>query len=115
MVSRCASSVNCIHTGWAKKVGHRLLTIILSSLNRLKKFNGRFLAKFVVKWILKLPPHLAYVATVSRETLMSSKKPLTTNYKVYSVATYLRCGGVVNNQIRKGLLLSLSVKKIKIG
>ena len=28
-----------------------------------------------------------------------------------SVATYLRCGGVVNNQIMKGLLLSLSVKK----
>jgi len=27
-----------------------------------------------------------------------------------SVATYLRCGGVVNNQIRNGLLLSLSVK-----
>jgi len=31
-----------------------------------------------------------------------------------SVATYLRCGGVVNNQIKKGLLLSLR-KKIKIG
>jgi len=28
-----------------------------------------------------------------------------------SVATYLRCGGVVNNQIKKGLLLSLRVKK----
>jgi len=27
-----------------------------------------------------------------------------------SVATCLRCSGVVNNQIRKGLLLSLSVK-----
>jgi len=26
-----------------------------------------------------------------------------------SVATYLRCGGVVNNQIKKGLLLSLPV------
>ena len=26
-----------------------------------------------------------------------------------SVATYLGCGGVVNNEIRKGLLLSLSV------
>ena len=26
-----------------------------------------------------------------------------------SVATYLRCGGVVNNQIKKGLLLSLRV------
>ena len=30
-----------------------------------------------------------------------------------SVATYLRCGGVVNNQIKKGLLLSLLVKKLK--
>jgi len=26
-----------------------------------------------------------------------------------SVATYLRCGGGVNNQIKKGLLLSLPV------
>jgi len=29
-----------------------------------------------------------------------------------SVATYLRCSEVVNNQIKKGLLLSLWVKKI---
>jgi len=27
-----------------------------------------------------------------------------------SVATYSRCGGVVNKQIKKGLLLSLTVK-----
>ena len=27
-----------------------------------------------------------------------------------SVATYLRCGGVVNNQIKKGLLLRLRVQ-----
>jgi len=27
-----------------------------------------------------------------------------------NVATYLRCRGVVHNQIKKGLLLSLSVK-----
>ena len=32
-----------------------------------------------------------------------------------SVATYLMCGGVVSNHIKKGLLLSLTVKKIKIG
>jgi len=32
-----------------------------------------------------------------------------------SVAASLRCGGVVDNQIKKGLLLSLRVKKIKIG
>jgi len=33
-----------------------------------------------------------------------------------SVAAYLKCGGVVNNQINKNLLLSLPMKKIfKIG
>ena len=32
-----------------------------------------------------------------------------------NVAAYLRCDGVVINQIKKGLLLSLRVKKIKIG
>jgi len=31
-----------------------------------------------------------------------------------NVAAYLRCGGVVNNQIEKGLLLSLGEKN-KIG
>jgi len=30
-----------------------------------------------------------------------------------SVATHLRCGAVVNNQTRKGLLLSLSVNFIE--
>ena len=30
-----------------------------------------------------------------------------------SVATYLRCGGVVNKQIKKGLLLSLRVNFFK--
>jgi len=32
-----------------------------------------------------------------------------------SVAAYLRCVGVVNNQTKKGLLLSLRVTKILIG
>jgi len=55
-----------------------------------------------------MPPHLAYVATLPRETLMSAKQAL--NDKLQgSVAAYLRCGGVVNNQIKKGLLLSLRV------
>ena len=41
---------------------------------------------------------------------MSTKQ--TINDKLQgSVATYLRCDGVVNNQIKKGLLLSLIVKK----
>ena len=41
-----------------------------------KNFTGRFLflCKFIVKWILKIQPHLACVATVPCETLMSVKQ-----------------------------------------
>jgi len=71
----------------------------------LKKFRGRFLGKFVVKRILQIPPHLAYVAALPSETLLSAKQAI--NDKLQgSVATYLTCGGVVNNQIQKGLFLS---------
>jgi len=84
------------------------MTIIQSNLNRLKKFTGKFFGKFVVNWTLKLSPHLAQVATLPCKTLMSAKQAI--NNKLQgSVATYLRCGGVVNNQHRKGLLLSLQV------
>jgi len=55
--------------GRPKKRGHRLMTIILSNLNRFTIFfTGRFLSKFAVKWILKIPPHLAYVTTLPCET-----------------------------------------------
>jgi len=41
--------------------------------------------------------------TLSCETLMSAKQAI--NDKLQgSVSTYLRCGGVVNNQIKKALL-----------
>jgi len=82
------------------------MTIILSILNRFNFFAGRFPSKFAVKWIVKISPHLAYVATLTCETLMSAKQAI--NDKLQgSVATYSRCGGVVNNKIKKGLLLSL--------
>ena len=59
----------------------------------------------MVKSILKIPPHLAYVATLPCEALMSAKQAI--NDKLQgSETTYLRCNGVVNNQIKKGLLLS---------
>ena len=42
---------------------------------------------------------------------MSAKQAL--NDKLQgSVAAHLKCGGVVNNQIKKGILLSLRVKEI---
>jgi len=51
--------------------------------------------------------HLAYVDALHCETLMSAKQAI--NNKLQGrVATYFRCGGVVNNQIKKGLLLSVS-------
>ena len=46
------------------------------------------------------------VATLPCETLLSAKQAI--NDKLQgSVVTYLRCGGVLNNEIKKGLLLSL--------
>jgi len=85
--------------GAPKNWGHRPMTIFLSNLNRFKNiFTERFHSKFVVKWILKIPPHLACVASLPCETLLSAKQ---------AINDKLRFGGVVNNQIKKGLLLSL--------
>jgi len=83
------------------------MTIILLILNRFNNFSyWKIPYKFAIKCISKISPHLAYVATLPCETLMSAKQAI--NDKLQgSVATYLRCGGVVTNQIKKGLLLSL--------
>jgi len=87
------------------------MTIILSNLNRFTIFfTGRFLDKFADIYALKIPPHLAYVATLPCETLMSIKQALKDKLQG-CVAAHLRCGGVVNNQIKKGLLLSPKVEK----
>jgi len=57
-------------------------------LNRFKNiFTGRFLGKLAVKWISKIPPHLAYVATLPCETLMSAKQAIS-DILQGSVATY---------------------------
>ena len=58
--------------------------------------------------ILKISPRLAYVTALPCETLVSAKRA--NNDKLQgNVAAYWKFGGVVNNQIRKGFLLSLSV------
>ena len=44
--------------GGPKPGSHRLMTIILSNLNRFKKIDWKIsYSKFAVKWILKIPPH----------------------------------------------------------
>ena len=55
---------------------------------------------------IKNPTHLVYVATLPCETFMSAKQANDDKLQG-SVATYLRCSGALNNQIKKGLLLSL--------
>jgi len=91
------------------------MAIILSNLNRFTKlFIGKFLSKFAVIWLSKIPPFLAYVGTLPCENIRPNVRKLAINDKLQcSVATYLRCDGVVNNQIKKGLLLSLSVSFVK--
>jgi len=37
----CTSTIYMLYTGWDKKVGHRLVTIILSNLNRLIKIHWK--------------------------------------------------------------------------
>ena len=60
-------------------MGPQTVMIVIVSNNRFKKnFNRRYLDKFVVTfvvtWIIKIPPLLAYVATLPCETLMSAKQ-----------------------------------------
>jgi len=54
---------------------------------------------------VKNPLHLAYVVTLPCETLLSAKQAI--NDKLQSkgsMATYLRCGDVFNNQLKKGCI-----------
>ena len=65
-----------------------------------KDINGRFVGKFAVKWILKIPPRLAWVATLPCETLMSEKHAI--NDKLQgSIATYLIMVRFLINKLRK--------------
>ena len=59
------------------------MAIILSNPNLFTIFfTGRFLGKFALRRFIKIPPFLAYVATLSCETLMPENKRITVNYKV---------------------------------
>ena len=79
------------------------MAIILSIRNWFKKFFHWYICSYMD---IKIPPHLAYVATLPCETVMSAKQAINDTLQG-SVATYLRYDGVVNNQIKKGLLPNL--------
>jgi len=91
-----------------QSLGHNFV-----NLNRFTKFIAvRFLSKFAGNWLLKLQPLLTYIATLFCEITNVRKQAISDKLQG-SVATYLRFGRVVNIRIKEGLLLRLSVKKMK--
>ena len=79
----------------------------------------RLSSKFAAKCLLKIPPHVICVAALPCETLMSENErqsqtnAVIKNKLLGTVSTRSRCCGIVNNQIKRNLLLNLSVKKNK--
>ena len=66
------------------------------------------IGKYLVKLWARVKCLVFLTHSVLRETTNVTKQAI--NDKLQgSVATYLRCGGVANNQIKKGLLLSVRV------
>ena len=92
---------------------HETITFLLVTLPNIHRFCQFFARRLSNKpfsiWLLTTSPYLKYAATLPCETLILAKQAL--NDKLQgSVAAYLRYGEVVNNQIKKGLLLSLRAK-----
>jgi len=90
------------------------MTIILSNFNRFKKNSTR---KFAVKWILKIQPHLAYVATPPCETLMSAKQAINDKLQCSVASLHIsRVVGLLITTLRKVYCSeSASEKNVKIG
>ena len=56
------------YKGWPKKVSHKILSISSPNIDRFSKFfTAAFCEKFVVEWLLNIPPHLNCVATLPCE------------------------------------------------
>ena len=104
-------SIYTVH-GVPKKRDTKLIAVTLLILARFFKFLS--LSDSPAKYLLKIP-HLIQVATLPCETLISeNERQLQTNAVINdklhgTVVTYLRCGGIFNKLIKKGLLLSLPV------
>jgi len=98
--TRLPTTNHTSHTGWAKKRDPpNSWPLFCVDLTDLQNFSTRrFRDTFAEKWLLNVP-HLAYVAALPCETLMSENKRLTINYK----AVWLHIKGVVgcHKQVKK--------------
>jgi len=71
-------------------------------------FTGRSSSKFAVEGLLWVQPHPAYFATLCTLWISNSRKQIINDTLQGSAAICFRCRGDVSNQIKKGLLLSIS-------
>jgi len=93
--------------GGLKTRCHRLITIILSNRNQLKKNSPKdcLVNLQINRYTSNRTLHMLLHYLVKHQC----QQKAINNKLQGSVATYLRCGGAVSNQIKKGLLLSLRV------
>jgi len=90
------ASFTFLYTGWTKKAGPQTHDHYSVKSQPIKKnFTGRFFGKFAVKWVLKISPHLAYVGTLSCETLISAKQATNDKLHVQGVV------GLLMTKLRK--------------
>ena len=109
-----------LYTPCSKKGRHQTRgsnSINSHAIFKIFSLSVRFSSKFAAKYLLKIPSHLICITTLRCESLMSENGQQSQTNVVISakllgtLVTYLRCGGIFNNQSCKGLLLSLSVKQ----
>ena len=108
----CASQVITLwrytNTAWTKKVGPHAHDH--NSVKSQQIWKKNYWNIYLVKWISKIPPHFAYVATLLCETLMSA-----INNKLQgSVATYLRCGLTKLGKLLQGHFAVLTARGLKV-
>ena len=71
-------------------------------------------------WLLTIPPHLKYVTTVPCNlsliaTVVCDRRSFSNiNVPLDSVATHMRCGGIIKKRVAANFLENLTVKKFRI-
>ena len=103
------------HPVYQYRVGQKqhtkLMTIIRSNVTDFQKsFTEKFFSNFFSKVIIKdhITPHRPTHRYTTLWNINVRKQAINDKWQG-SVATYLRCGEIVNNHFNKGVLLSLSV------
>ena len=98
---------------YTTELRNHILPVTLPNVHRFKKIvsPANSTIKSVLKWLLNNPPHPKYVATLPCDNDACFRFSLFSYIDVSqgSVATCLRCGGIVNDDFVVNLLMNLLV------